>query len=839
MSVEDVFLEALERPQGVERDEFLQAAFARHPGIRDEVLELLACHESAGEFLSHPLVDPPKRPPAEPTTIQPGSMVGKYRVEEFLGRGGMGVVYRATDSRLDRIVALKVMGEHRFRDPHWVKRFHREARSAGSLNHPNIITIYEVGDANGRHFIASEFVDGVTLRNLVAKAPLPPGEALDITLQIAAAMDAAHRSGIIHRDLKPDNVMVRKDGLVKVLDFGLAKLAESPEVPGDRIDNSSSGGFLSEPGMVIGTTSYMSPEQSRGQDLDGRSDIFSLGILFFQLLTGRHPFRGGTANDVMAAILEKAPLSFAECNVDLPGPVVQWVHRCLVKDREHRATSQQLLEGLRQLRDKGPMDSQLSRPVALSPEPDDESFQISSRVSDVSRSTDRDTRITAELPQVHYARSGDVNIAWQQIGKGPIDLIFVMGWVSHLEWFWKEPSFAGFLRGLAGFCRVILFDKRGTGLSDRVPVHELPTLEQRMDDVRAVMDAAGSQRAVLCGVSEGGPMSAMFAATYPEKSLALIMIGCYARRLWAPDYPWGPTEEQRKKFLDEILAAWGGPVGIEERAPSRANDPVFRNWWSDYLRMGASPGAAVALTNMNAQIDVRPVLSTVQVPALVIHRKGDKCLKVEEGRYLAEQIPGAKFVELEGHDHLPFVGDSEAVISEIRQFVTGVRRPLDAVEVDRVLATAVHAEIVDMASVAGDNPASQSQLGVFLSLANRELDLFRGGVRASGNQGLTTLFDGPARSLRAALALRDTARRLGIRVQIAVHTGECEVAEGMPDGPAVRIARAIAAQAGVFQILLTESVFNLVAGSALEIVEVSGLAECADSKPMRLYEVVQ
>ena len=272
-------------------------------------------------------------------------------------------------------------------------------------------------------------------------------------------------------------------------------------------------------------------------------------------------------------------------------------------------------------------------------------------------------------PRVSYARSGQVNIAYQVVGSGPIDIVFVMGWVSHLEYFWNEPSFASFLTRLSSMARLILFDKRGTGLSDPVPISELPTLDQRMTDVQAVMDAAGSRRAVLMGVSEGGPLCALFAATHPESTAALVMIGSYARRLRAPDYPWGPTAEERDQFCQTIIRDWGGPVGIDERAPSRALDPDFRAWWAAYLRMGSSPGAAVALTRMNADVDIRDVLPTIRVPALVIHRTGDRLLKVEEGRYLASHIPGATMVELPGDDHLPFVGDQLAVLSAIDQFL--------------------------------------------------------------------------------------------------------------------------------------------------------------------------
>jgi len=243
--------------------------------------------------------------------------------------------------------------------------------------------------------------------------------------------------------------------------------------------------------------------------------------------------------------------------------------------------------------------------------------------------------LAARSPETHYVENDGVNIAYQVVGDGDIDIVFVMGWISHLEYFWKHHLFASFLDRLASFSRLILFDKRGTGLSDRVPVNELPTLEQRMEDVHAVMDAVGSKRAVLIGVSEGGPMCSLFAATYPERTAGLVMIGTYAKRIRDEEYPWAPSIEQRAAFIDIVKSDWGKPVGIDERAPSMANDEEFREWWATYLRMGASPGAAVALTTMNAEIDVRNVLPLVRVPTLVIHRSGDVCLKVEEGRYVA------------------------------------------------------------------------------------------------------------------------------------------------------------------------------------------------------------
>ena len=430
-------------------------------------------------------------------------------------------------------------------------------------------------------------------------------------------------------------------------------------------------------------------------------------------------------------------------------------------------------------------------------------------------------------PRTHYARSGDVNIAYQVLGDAPLDLVFVMGWVSHLEYFWKEESFARFLRRLASFSRLILFDKRGTGLSDRVPLSELPTLEQRMDDVRAVMEAAGSERAALVGVSEGGPMSALFAATYPERTAALVMIGTYAKRVRDDDYPWAPTIEEREHFYAEMREQWGGPVGLEERAPSKADDPRFREWWGEYLRMGASPGAAVALTKMNAEVDVRSVLPTVRVPTLVLHRAGDRCLKAEEGRYVAGLIPGAKYVELPGEDHLPFVGDQDAILDEVEEFLTGVRHKP---EPERVLATLLFAHIAGSSRHAAAHGAERWRelLQRFRAQVRHEIEWFRGREIDMEGAGPLATFDGPARAVRCACAVTEYAARLGVEVRAGLHTGEID----LPDergvgGPTVEIGRRIREQAAAGEVLVSHTVKDLVAGSGIRF-EARGAQVFAD-----------
>ena len=403
---------------------------------------------------------------------------------------------------------------------------------------------------------------------------------------------------------------------------------------------------------------------------------------------------------------------------------------------------------------------------------------------------------------VRYAHSGNVNIAYQVVGNGPIDLVFVMGWVSHLEYYWREPSFARFLQRLAGFSRLILFDKRGTGLSD--PVTEMPTLEQRMDDVRAVLDAVGSRRAALLGVSEGGPMCALFAATYPNRTEALVMVGTYARRTRAADYPWAPTAEQREAFCQEIFEHWGGPVGIEMRAPSMAADPAFRDWWATYLRMGASPAAAVALTRMNAQIDIRHILPTVRVPALVLHRTGDLCLHIEEGRYVASLIPGARFVELPGQDHLPFLGDQAQVLDAIEGFLSGSRAPAES---NRMLATIL------CAAAATRDPQPRSLDHLHTIVAGEAARFGGTGVQQEGSR-VFAVFDGPARAIRCACAIGAVARN-NLPLTIGLHTGECDLGDGAARGLVAGIGARIAALGGTGDVLVSRTVVDLVAGSGL------------------------
>jgi class 3 adenylate cyclase len=442
------------------------------------------------------------------------------------------------------------------------------------------------------------------------------------------------------------------------------------------------------------------------------------------------------------------------------------------------------------------------------------------------------------MAETRYAKSGDVNIAYQVVGEGKLDLVCVLGWISNVELAWEEPNLARFLTRLSSFARLILFDKRGTGLSDRVSLSELPTLEMRMDDVRAVMDAAESDRAALFGVSEGGPMCLLFAATYPERTVALVTCGTYVKRIWSPDYPWAPTPEERQRFYDAIEHEWGQELGLDTLAPSMQDDPAIRRWLETYVRRSASPGAALALAKMNTQIDVRHVLSAVKVPALIMHRTGDRDSNVEEGRYIAERIPGARFVELEGADHLPWIGDQDSVLDEIGEFLTGVR-PIH--EPDRILATVLFTDIVgstERAAALGDR-AWRDLLERHHEVVRRQLERFRGREIDTAGDGFLAAFDGPARAIRSACAIRDAVRELGLELRAGLHTGECEVLGEKLAGVAVHTGARVAGWAGPGEVLVSSTVKDLVAGSGIEF-EDRGITELKGVPgPWRLFAVTR
>jgi pimeloyl-ACP methyl ester carboxylesterase/class 3 adenylate cyclase len=419
-----------------------------------------------------------------------------------------------------------------------------------------------------------------------------------------------------------------------------------------------------------------------------------------------------------------------------------------------------------------------------------------------------------DAPQTRYARSGDHHIAYQVLGHGPLDLVFVPGFVSNVEYAWEDPQLAHFYRRLASFARLILFDKRGTGMSDPVSIAQLPTLEERMDDVRAVMDAAGSQRAALVGVSEGGALCLLFAATYPDRTSAIAIIGSFARIAWAPDYPFGVPPASYRTMLEKLEQGWGQGALLGAFAPSLAGDAAMRESWARLQRRAASPGAAAAVTRMAFETDARSILPAIRVPTLILHRSGDIMVEVEHGRYLAREIAGAKLVEVPGIDHFYWVGDADAYIDHIEEFLTGERQ---APASDRVLATILFADIAgstEKAAQLGDTRWRQL-LDSFYSVARRQLARFRGTEVDTAGDGFFASFDGPARAVRCAAAIGGGARLLGLEVRAGVHTGECEVMGPKIGGIAVHIGARVAGQAKPGEVLVSSTVKDLVAGSGL------------------------
>lgn len=419
------------------------------------------------------------------------------------------------------------------------------------------------------------------------------------------------------------------------------------------------------------------------------------------------------------------------------------------------------------------------------------------------------------MPTTQYTTSDGLSIAYQVFGDGERDLVYVPGWISNVELMWDDPVLAAILRRLGTFARVITFDKRGTGMSDRVSSNELPSLEQRMDDVRAVMDAAGSDKATLFGHSEGGNMATLFAATYPERTEGLILASTYAKRIWSEDYPWAPKPADRSAEIREMEETWGQPSALPPYTlGDRASDTSFREWVARYFRMSASPKAAAQLLEMNTQMDTRAALPLVQAPALLIYRTDDLDVNVEEGRWMASQMPDAKFVELPGDAHLFWAVDPQSFVDEIEEFVTGYRTP---VAPERALASVLFTDIVDstrQAAALGDQ-AWRSVLERHNHLTRQELVRWRGVERVTTGDGFLATFDGPARAVQAATAIARSVALLGIAVRAGVHTGEVELVGDDVAGLAVHIGARIASMAGAGEVYASRTVKDLVVGSDL------------------------
>jgi class 3 adenylate cyclase len=426
-----------------------------------------------------------------------------------------------------------------------------------------------------------------------------------------------------------------------------------------------------------------------------------------------------------------------------------------------------------------------------------------------------------DTPEVRYAKTPEgVHIAYQVAGDGPVDLMLVgMGGYSNIEFFWRLPGAARYLGRLASLARIIQFDPRGLGLSDPLSVERLPTIETRMADTLAVMDVVGSERAALVGFDATGPLSIVFAATYPERTAALILFGTGCCGLRKTDYPWAWTEEQWEAYAREVEEGWGDPAWVEKFVrglqPTLVTDDATIRTFTTFFRVAASPGTAAAMDRMERDTDVRHVLPSVQAPTLVMHRTGDQMYSVEEGRYLTEHIPGARFIELEGSDHSPWGGDIEAPMEEIERFLTSIRT--EEAEFDRVLATVVFTDIVGStqhAAAAGDR-AWHELLERHHATVRAMLGRYHGREVDTAGDGFFATFDGPARAIRCAIAIADAVQALGLEIRAGLHTGEVELHGDDVRGIAVHIGSRIEALAGPSEVLVSSTVKDLVAGSGL------------------------
>ena len=551
-------------------------------------------------------------------SLAPGTQLGPYSIEALVGAGGMGAVYRARDSRLGRAVAIKVVVglEDEAR-----RRFDREARLLAALSHPNVVAVHDVGIVGELRYLVMELLEGETLRRRLAARRSSPSEILELVAPVARALAAAHARGIVHRDLKPDNVFVCADGTVKVLDFGIAK-----EIRAAR--------DVTEIGAIVGTLDYMAPEQLRGEDVGAQVDLFALGAIIHEALSGAPTFRRSSAAETMTAILRDAPAPVTATS-GVATSLIDVAMRCLDKHPVARpASAEEVVRAIDALRARK----------------DD---AVAARVV-----------VEREVPEVRYAKSvAGVHIAYQVVGEGPLDVVFVPGFVSNVEEYWSGSIGRRFFSRIADRARLVLFDKRGTGASDRVPDDAIPPLEARIEDLRAVMDAAGSKRAVVFAISEGGPQAILFSTKHPERTCGMILYGTSAI------FGGAPAVDDWVDRMIEQAKNWGSGEFLRTFAPSAAGDPRIGQWLAKFERVSASPGAVRAIFDMLRTTDVRPICSQVRVPTLVLHREGDRIVRADAGRYLAKSIPGARHVELPGDDHLPMFGDTAPLLGAVESFL--------------------------------------------------------------------------------------------------------------------------------------------------------------------------
>jgi len=765
---------------------------------------------------------------------EPPNRFDDFRLVRQVGQGGMGRVYMARDELLERDVAVKFVAGSAPSDSA-LERFLLEARAVARLQHPNVVAMYRVGRVEQRPYLVCEYVPGQSLDR--AAKPMAGSDVVRIGLGIARGLAAAHRRGVLHRDIKPANVVVSEAGEVKLLDFGLAKLADgasvaqshavAPRLRSGRSEGiteaierddtlpAGEGSSITRTGALLGTPLYLAPELWAGEQPSQRSDVFSLGLVLYELATGQLP-RGETRSESVQLPLP----SIAEACPEAPAELDEVIARCTCRLPEERYRS---ADEVRAALEKiaTPSIGNVVRGVEPGPQPES---GVALRATQELRPDDE----PFVVPATRYAANGSVNIAYQVVGNGSVDLVVVPGWLSHLDLQWEEPGYARFLRSLASFSRLIVLDKRGTGLSDRLG--NAATMDERVSDLRAVMDAAGSDRAVLFGASEGATLAAVFAANYPDRTLGLVAYGAAARSISSPDVPGAMPAEMWDFAFEMIRTGWGTPVFLDMEAPSKASDPEFARWWAHFLKNSASPGAAIDMLKLNSLIDVQAVLPNVQCPTLVLHRKGDRMMPIALGKSMADDIPGARFVELEGDDHIWFVGDYEPIITHIREMAEHVAR---AVSVSHELGTvlALSASTTDAATSLGRLDELQREL-------ERQAARFGGTpLQSSQTPGALALFVNTTHAVRCASALLARLEEIGIPAAAGVQLGACQVTPSGASGPAVVDAEALASKAVRGEVLVSTVVRDVLPGTGIETDPSGEVPLPSAQQPVRTFRV--
>ena len=625
--VKAVFEQALAVGE-TDRSAFLELACGSDALLRQHVDALLASHAVSRPFLetSASQVLELRRPVDD----LGGQSLGTYRLLSRIGAGAMGEVYAAHDEKLNRRVAVKLIAKDLARDGERLQRFRLEAHAASSLNHPNIVVVHDFGELDGRPFIVTELVEGVTLRERLKEGPLPVSEAIEIALQVTSALAAAHAHHLVHRDIKPENVMLRPDGYVKVVDFGLAKLA--------RGGGTTSTG-LTQPGQTAGTPAYMSPEQARAEPLDARTDVFSVGAVLYELVTGRRAFAGESPAVIFAEILGHSPPAPTRINPKVPAELERVITKALQKERELRYQSvADLRADLLRLR----RESDVGRPAPSTP----------LVVRSGSRPSESSGASRASRPHVRFCSTADgASIAYCVDGTGPV-LVRVLGHFTHLDMEWEWPALRRLWEALAVSHTVVRYDGRGIGMS--APWEREFTEETRQLDLAAVLDALEAESAILLGISEGGWTAAVYANANRERISHLILLGGYARGALARP---GFDQDEDTAILTLMRKGWGRDTpAFRQIFTSRffpgSSDPGLLAHFNELQRVSADPDTAARyMASLHRRGDGRDIYMSVRIPTLVMHGRDDQMVTLDEGRLLATLIPGAKLITLPTGNH--------------------------------------------------------------------------------------------------------------------------------------------------------------------------------------------